>query len=555
VVAERLVSGALLVLAAFPAAAQSRVWDHQIGTAEDEWVRAATPGREGAVFLGGATAGSLGGPGAGWDAWIASLDGAGRRLWLRQLGSSGVEWLFALAQDGRGGVFACGETSGSFGGPISGYRDAWVARLDEGGRLAWIRQLGTHDWTHAFAAAPDDCGGVFVGGSTDGIGVGPVSGLDDAWLARYDGQGNPLWIRQLGTRKGDSLQAAAADGRGGVYVGGRTGGSLGGPSAGGDDAWVARFDARGQWIWTRQLGSPTEEDVRAVAADGTGGVYVGGMTNGNLGGFYAVGTDAWVARFDEAGSPLWLHQLGFGNSLETVWALAADSDGGVYVVGSTFGDLSAPYGHLFQPWIARFEAAGHLLWLRFPGTTEDDQAHAAAPDGSGGVILGGATKGSFAGPLVGGFDAWAARLDTSCSSGETYCVASGTSIPGCRASISGVGSPSLGDPSGFSIASGPVPGATTGLCLFGDQGAASVPLGTLGGMLCVQPPQRLTRLRPSGGTPGACDGELSFTLQELADAAPIVVPGAVLHAQIWARDAASPDGFLLSDGLEFTVCP
>ena len=29
----------------------------------------------------------------------------------------------------------------------------------------------------------------------------------------------------------------------------------------------------------------------------------------------------------------------------------------------------------------------------------------------------------------------------------------------------------------------------------------------------------------------------------------------VINAEIWARDPANPDGFMLSDGLEFTVCP
>jgi hypothetical protein len=41
----------------------------------------------------------------------------------------------------------------------------------------------------------------------------------------------------------------------------------------------------------------------------------------------------------------------------------------------------------------------------------------------------------------------------------------------------------------------------------------------------------------------------------MMDAAPIVAAGATLQMQIWARDPANPDGFLLSDGLELTVCP
>jgi hypothetical protein len=36
---------------------------------------------------------------------------------------------------------------------------------------------------------------------------------------------------------------------------------------------------------------------------------------------------------------------------------------------------------------------------------------------------------------------------------------------------------------------------------------------------------------------------------------PIVMSCAEISAEIWARDPANADGFLLSDGLRFTVCP
>lgn len=36
---------------------------------------------------------------------------------------------------------------------------------------------------------------------------------------------------------------------------------------------------------------------------------------------------------------------------------------------------------------------------------------------------------------------------------------------------------------------------------------------------------------------------------------PIVTSGATINAQVWARDPAHQDGFLLSNGIEVTVCP
>jgi hypothetical protein len=64
----------------------------------------------------------------------------------------------------------------------------------------------------------------------------------DAWLARYNSAGNQLWILQLGTSQDDLGSAAAPDGSGGLYVSGRTYGSLGGPHLGNADCWLARYD-------------------------------------------------------------------------------------------------------------------------------------------------------------------------------------------------------------------------------------------------------------------------------------------------------------------------
>ena len=152
-------------------------------------------------------------------------------------------------------------------------------------------------------------------------------------------------------------------------------------------------------------------------------------------------------------------------------------------------------------------------------------------------------------------DVWLSRFHGACDA-SSYGTASATSIPGCQPSIGSLGSPSLADPSGFTIASGSAPGGSNlGLCLFGDQGGASLPMGTLGGVLCVAAPSFRTTPAAGGGNAGVCDGSYAFSLQDLIAAAPIVAPGKLIHAQIWARDPANPDSFLLSDALRITVGP
>ena len=82
---------------------------------------------------------------------------------------------------------------------------------------------------------------------------------------------------------------------------GYTLGSLGDPNAGSTDAFLARYDGDGNRRWIRQFGTIEWEEARAVAFDGTGGVMVAGATGGNLGGSNAGFGDAFIARYDGAG--------------------------------------------------------------------------------------------------------------------------------------------------------------------------------------------------------------------------------------------------------------
>jgi hypothetical protein len=245
------------------------------------------------VYVCGSTSGSLGAPNAGSeDIWLARFSGAGNPIWLLQLGTNTLDRVLAAAPDGSGGVYVSG-----IGQSIAG-QGAWVARFDNSGQQSWIRQFGSGNIESPTAAAPDGSGGVFVGGFTFGNLGGPSAGQADAWIARYDGLGNQSWIRQLGTSTTEYLNAVTPDGTGGVFVSGETYGSLGGPSAGGDDIWLATYDGAGNQTWIRQLGTSAPEAAYACASNGAGRAFIAGVSFGSLGGPNAGDYDGWLARYD-----------------------------------------------------------------------------------------------------------------------------------------------------------------------------------------------------------------------------------------------------------------
>src|SRR5439155_1266491 len=132
----------------------------------------------------------------------------------------------------------------------------------------------------------------------------------DAFLRKYDAAGNTLWTRQFGTSADDLADAVAVDGTG-VYMAGFTGGTLPGQtSAGGVDAFLRKYDSSGNVLWTRQFGTSAYDSAVAIAADGTS-VYVAGFTGGTLlGQTSAGGYDAFLRKYDSSGNVLWTRQFG-----------------------------------------------------------------------------------------------------------------------------------------------------------------------------------------------------------------------------------------------------
>jgi uncharacterized lipoprotein YmbA len=544
----------LLTLAALPAAAQNQAWIRQLGTSAGDSASAAAPDGLGGVYVSGRTFGSLGGLNAGYeDAWLAHYDGAGNQLWIRQLGTSVFDLVNAAAPDGSGGVYVGGHTGGSLGGTNAGSSDAWLARYDGAGNQLWISQLGTSTDDRVYAAAPDGAGGLYVGGSTHGSLGGSSAGGDEAWLARYDSTGNQLWIRQLGTSTDERVYGAAADGSGGVYVSGPTRGSLGGTNAGYEDVWLSRYDSAGNQLWIRQLGTSLPEYAFTAAPDGSGGTYVGGITAGSLGGSNAGGFDAWLARYDGAGNQLWIRQLGTSGS-EQLTSAARGEASGVYVAGYTDGGLGGLSAGGFDAWMARYDAAGNQLWIRQLGTAFQDRAYAAAPDGSGSLYVGGYTSGSIAG-FAGNLDAWLARYDGSCGASSNYCTAKANSA-GCVPSIGASGTPSATAGSGFIVSTSNVLDNKLGLYFYSKSGPNAAPF--QGGTLCCGPLLVRAPLQSSGGSP-PCGGSYKFDFNAwiATGADPALIAGQQVWMQTWSRDPgfAAPKNIGLSDAVTFSICP
>ena len=310
---------------------------------------------------------------------------------------------YAVAVDALGNAYISGTAYGSLEGPNAGGYDAFLTKFDSSGNELWGRQIGTSGDDYSLAVAVDALGNAYISGSTKGSLEGPYAGGNDAFLTKFDSSGNELWGRQIGTSSGDQSNAVAVDALGNAYISGYTYGSLEGPNAGDADAFLTKFDSSGNELWGRQIGTSSGDFSYAVAVDALGNAYISGQTSGSLEGPNAGYADAFLTKFDSSGNELWGRQIGTSSG-DHSHAVAVDALGNAYISGYTYGSLEGSNAGGYDAFLTKFDSSGNELWGRQIGTSSGDHSHAVAVDALGNAYISGRTSGSLEGPNAGSYD-------------------------------------------------------------------------------------------------------------------------------------------------------
>jgi hypothetical protein len=147
-------------------------------------------------------------------------------------------------------------------------------------------------------------------------------------------------------------------------------------SAGGLDIYLTKFDPNGKLLWARQAGGPGD-DSAGVAVDAAGNVYLPGTFNetaqfGTRSVTSAGGSDAFLAKYSPSGTPLWVVRAG-GTNDDFGGAAVVDSSGFIYFVGSVAGTANFQSTQITAPgisdcFIAKYTTGGgQLSWVKYRG--------------------------------------------------------------------------------------------------------------------------------------------------------------------------------------------
>ncbi len=218
-------------------------------------------------------------------------------------------------------------------------------------------------------------------------------------------------------------------------------------------------------------------------------------------------------------------------------------------LGASAGALTADA--LFSGWLNGYDDdyIGEMIEAHYL-TLDDDDGNIANGTPNYFAIDGGFRDQGFPGVPI-----------TQCNQNfASYCTPS-TTTGGCAPTLTFSGTPSATASSGFVLTVSAVDGQRAGLFFYGASGRVAFPWSAGStSWYCVKAPVQRTFLHSSGGSPGACNGNLAVDWNQFRAAYPGALGGAIapsvkVQAQAWFRDPAAPKTTNLSNALEFTVCP
>jgi len=270
------------------------------------------------------------------------------------------------------------------------------------------------------SVATDRFGNVFLVGTTfNNSEIAPgghqsASGGDgDAFLVKFNSQGQRIWATYYGGTALDSGYAVATDTFGNIFVAGITysesGISNNGHQAnkgGGADAFLVKFNSDGQREWASYYGGEGQDNARSIATTLSGDVLIAGRSSsnnniaitGHQNAFLGGSCDAFVAKFSSNGIRQWGTYYG-GFNTDYANSVSVDISGNVFLAGTTYSTNGIAFNgfrngltNKGDAFLAKFNSSGNLQWGTYYGGSKMDEGRAVASDRKGNVFLAGSTQ-------------------------------------------------------------------------------------------------------------------------------------------------------------------
>ena len=241
-----------------------------------------------------------------WDAFLVKLDTSGQnRIWGTYYGGNNTDFALSCSTDTLGHVLISGGTQSTTGIASAGayqptlypngYGDAFLALFNSSGQRLWGTYYGGELEERFNDCSLQKNGNIYATGETQSVtnisspGAYQISkgGDEDAFLVKFNLDGQRYWGTYFGGTSLDVATGCAVDDSGFIYISGSTKsmssistpGSFQPVFGGIEDAFLAKFDSNSSLKWSTYYGGSSEDFGTKCDVDTSGRVYLCGYTN------------------------------------------------------------------------------------------------------------------------------------------------------------------------------------------------------------------------------------------------------------------------------------
>jgi len=240
------------------------------------------------------------------DFWLIKTDSSGNEDWNMTFGGISYDRGFSVQQTNDDGYIITGYTV-SYDADDTGC-DIWLIKTDSNGIEEWHQTFGgtgiPNKVDMGYSVQQTNDGGYIIAGDTEIYFVAE----SDVLLIKTDSNGNEEWSRTFGGGAADRGRSVKQTNDGGyIITGWASSYSVVDP-----DIWLIKTDSSGNedWNYTYGFGETSGDWGYSVQQTNDGGYIIAGATmpdgwiaTGSVASYTVEGTDVWLIKTSDNGSP------------------------------------------------------------------------------------------------------------------------------------------------------------------------------------------------------------------------------------------------------------
>jgi len=334
------------------------------------------------------------------DMFVAKTDSDGNLIWIKSGIGSGDIFGSGIDLDSDGNIYLTGTFTGSieindetFTGTGA---DVFLIKFNNDGDYLWGKYFGGFQDDYSGDVKVDNDNNVIISASYfssmyfEENTIMSNGGIDFI-IAKYDSDGNFIWVTDEGSNQNIFGERLAIDNNNNIYLTGKFSGTFNigfsNISANGFvDVYLVKYDTNGNPIWLKSVGSTgNQDDAADIDTDTQNNIYV----------------SVKVDRPDQQGRVIKYNTNGqtqfdffFGNDNTVPKGMIIDENFDIYITGSYSGIIDFGDGQVNSVgendfFFVKYDASASLLYKYIAGSSLADSGNKIAVDSENNIVIGG----------------------------------------------------------------------------------------------------------------------------------------------------------------------